>query len=355
MRSHLRTILVGLLTVGLLWLFFRNADLQQVGREIRAARADLLVAGCAVTALTYLFRTIRWQYLLRPIGKVHFGIAFKATVIGFAASSVLPARAGEFLRPYLLARQEGVSATAAFATVIVERILDLVMVVILFGAFVLFFDPGMDRVDGPTFAALEAGGVAAAAVVVLALAITFMLAGHPERLSRWALRIEGIVPARAAALISRLVHRFAMGLAIIRQPGPLLMAVAWSIPLWLSIAFGISLVSWAFHIPIPFSGSFLLIALLVVGASAPTPGAVGGFHAAYQIGVTAFYGIAVDRAVGAAIVLHAVSFVPVTLAGLTFMARDGLSFGRIRQLTASSAAESPAVALDVTSQKEGMS
>ena len=355
MRSHLRTILVGLLTVGLLWLFLRNANLPQVGREIGAARIDLLVAGIAVTALTYLLRTIRWQYLLRPIGARSFSIAFKATVIGFAATSVLPARAGEFLRPYLLARQERVSATAAFATVIFERILDLVTVVILLGTFVWFFDPGMGRVDGATFAALKAGGAVAAAVAVLALGITFVLAGHPERLGRWALRIEGIVPARAAAVIARLVHRFATGLAIMRQPGPLLMAFAWSIPLWLSIAYGITLVSWAFHIPIPFSGSFLLIALLVVGASAPTPGAVGGFHAAYQIGVTAFYGIAIDRAVGAAIVLHAVSFVPVTLAGLVFMARDGLSFGRMRQLTESSPAESSAVAVGVTSQGEGLS
>ena len=79
------------------------------------------------------------------------------------------------------------------------------------------------------------------------------------------------------------------------------------------------------------------MALLSVGVLAPTPGAVGGFHAAYQIGTMTFYGATIDRAVGAAVVLHAVSFVPVTLVGIALMAREGLSFTRMRRL-----AEAPA-------------
>jgi hypothetical protein len=64
----------------------------------------------------------------------------------------------------------------------------------------------------------------------------------------------------------------------------------------------------------------------------PTPGAIGGFHAMYQISVTTFFGVPTDRAVGGAIVLHAISFVPVTLVGLVFMAREGLSLTRMREM-----------------------
>ena len=92
-------------------------------------------------------------------------------------------------------------------------------------------------------------------------------------------------------------------------------ALLWSFPLWLSIACGIWVVAVAFHIEMPFTGSFLLMALLVVGVAVPTPGAIGGFHEAFRIGATAFFGAPNDRAVGAAIVLHAISFVPVTLLG----------------------------------------
>ena len=82
---------------------------------------------------------------------------------------------------------------------------------------------------------------------------------------------------------------------------------------------------------IPYTGSFLVLVLLVVGVAVPTPGAVGGFHEAFRIGVTAFYGVENDRAVGAAIVLHAVSFLPVTLLGAWFMFRDGLDLSGVRR------------------------
>jgi len=69
----------------------------------------------------------------------------------------------------------------------------------------------------------------------------------------------------------------------------------------------------------------------------PTPGAVGGFHKAYQIGAVAFFGVANDRAVGAALVLHAISFVPVTIAGAVFLAQEGLSLSRVRGLATAGA------------------
>ncbi len=87
-------------------------------------------------------------------------------MIGFAASAVLPARAGEVIRPYLLARREGLSATATFATIIVERILDLVAVLMLLATFLIWFDPGMEARDSAVFQAIRFGGLVMAPVAV---------------------------------------------------------------------------------------------------------------------------------------------------------------------------------------------
>jgi glycosyltransferase 2 family protein len=141
---------------------------------------------------------------------------------------------------------------------------------------------------------------------------------------------------------SRLVRTFAEGLAIVRQPARLLAAIALSLPLWLSIALGIWLVTRAFHIEMPFTGSFLLVALLVVGVAVPTPGAVGGFHYFYRLGTTAFFAAPSDRAVGAALVLHAVSFVPVAIAGMVLLAQEGLSLSRLGALARTGGAEGAA-------------
>src|SRR5688572_33126087 len=132
-----------------------------------AARADLIWLTIGLTVVTFVVRAERWKYLLEPLGPTRFRTVFRTTVIGFAASAVLPARAGEVIRPYLLARQEGLSATATFATIIIERLLDAITCVMLLGSFVLFFDPGMDRADSRLYGLVELGALT---VGVLALA-----------------------------------------------------------------------------------------------------------------------------------------------------------------------------------------
>jgi uncharacterized membrane protein YbhN (UPF0104 family) len=85
-----------------------------------------------------------------------------------------------------------------------------------------------------------------------------------------------------------------------------------------------------------YLGSFLVMTLLVVGVAVPTPGQVGGFQVAYKIAVTTFLGASEEAATAAAIVLWLISFVPVTLLGLLFMAREGLTLGRVKQMASES-------------------
>lgn len=332
MRAHLRTILALAVAGGMLWLFLRNTDFHQVMVDIRRARLDLLLASLGTTALAYVMRAVRWQYLLRPIGHVRFSNALRTTVIGFAASAVLPARAGEVLRPYLLARREHLSATATFATIILERLLDTIMVVMLFVAFLLLFDPGFGGASSATLAQVKLGGAIAGAACLAALIVFFFLAGHPEALERLTVTLTRLLPERLGAAAGRLARAFAEGLAIVRQPVRLATAIALSLPVWLAISAGIFFATRAFEIEMPFPGAFLVQALLVVGVAVPTPGAVGGFHYFYQLAVMTFYAAPNDRAVAAALVLHAVSFVPVAVIGLILLTQEGVSLSRAGSL-----------------------
>ncbi len=332
MASRLRAAGVVVLTLGLVAFFLRNADLGTVWAEMRGAEGRLLLLATAATLAAYPLRGIRWVVLLGPLGRVPFGLAVRATVIGFGASAVLPARAGEVLRPYLLARRERLSAAAVFATIVIERVLDLATVLFFLGVVLLWFDPGLASRDPASFAALRAGGLAAALAALGVLATLAVLAGHPEWVGRWAAWVEGWLPAGVAGRVEQGVRRFSDGLAAVRQPRRLLLVAAWSVPVWLVIAASIWSTAQAFHMALPYTAAFLIIAVLVVGVSVPTPGAVGGFHAAFQLAVTRFYGVANDRAVGAAIVLHAISFVPVAVLGAVFMLREGLTPARVRAL-----------------------
>jgi uncharacterized protein (TIRG00374 family) len=332
MPKSLRTIVIVVLSVGLLALFLRGAHLDVVWREIRGADPWLIALSAGITILTMVLRALRWQYLLAPIGHAAFGPAFRTTTIGFAASAVLPARAGEVIRPYLLARQEGLSATATFATIIIERVLDALTCVMLLASFVLFFDPGMDRADSRLYWLVEVGGITVGALAIVLLAGMFVAARDPEAAARWAYKVEHLLPGKLTHKLAGALLKFAEGLAVVRTPKRLALALLLSLPLWLSIGWGIWAVTRAFGIEMPFTGSFLLIALLVVGVSVPTPGGVGGFEAAVQIGLTSFYAVPNDRAVGTALVLHAVSLLPTIALGFVFVLQDGLGFGGIRHL-----------------------
>src|SRR4029453_792438 len=258
--------------------------------------------------------------------------SFRATAVCFAATSILPARAGEVIRPYFLSRHERRSATAAFATVILERVLDMLTVLMLLAADVFVFRPELATTNAVAFEAVKWAGGTAAVGAVATLVVFFVLAGDPARLGKTLFRLERVLPSTLAGLLARVAEKFATGLGAVRRPRRLLVALILSVPLWLSIAMGIWAASVAFHLAIPFTGSFLVVALLVVVVAVPTPGAVGGFHAAYKFAATTFFGAPDDAAVGAAIVLHMLTVGPNVLLGLFFAAQAGLNITVMKQL-----------------------
>jgi hypothetical protein len=309
-----------------------NVDLRGVAREIVHARFDWLTLSLLTMFANLAIRAWRWQYLLEPLGPTSFANAFRATAVGFAATSILPARAGEVIRPYFLSRHERMSATAAFATVILERVLDMLTVLVLLAAYVFFFRPELATTNAVAFEAVKWAGGTAAVGAIATLIVFFVLAGDPARLGKTLFRLERVLPSKLAGLLARVAEKFATGLAAVRRPGRLLVALILSVPLWLSIATGTWAASMAFHLAVPFTGSFLLVALLVVGVAVPTPGAVGGFHAAYKFAVTTFFAAPDDAAVGAAIVLHVLTIGPNLLLGLFFAAQAGLNISVMKQL-----------------------
>ena len=328
---NLRTAFVSLLALALVAWFLRHANIADVWSQVRQARMDLLILGFIFVMATYWARAIRWQYLLAPVGHTKFRTVFRTTVIGFAALAILPARVGDVLRPYLLARREGLATTATMATVVMERVLDLIAVLTLLAIYVWGFtgdSPLPDRLLNP----VKVSATLAAAVSVGLMAVMWVLATHPERIGKLAAAAARILPGRLSERVGHLTTTFSGGFAAARSPRALLLAMLWSFPLWLAIAAEAWAVTVAFGIEMPFAGTFLLQALLVIGVAVPTPGGVGSYHEAYRIGVTTFFGAPNDRAVAAAIVTHAISFVPVVLLGVIFMAQDGLSVSGLKDL-----------------------
>lgn len=313
------------LTILLLWWFIRDLDPEALQHAVTHANPWLLLLAVATTIQTYVLRAARWQILLAPLGAVPFGPAFRTTVIGFTATFLIPGRVGEVLRPYLLAKEQHLSASAAFATVIVERVLDLLAVLILFAVALPFLPIDV----GPN---VELTGLLAGVAALVGFGILTACAGHPERLGALVDRLTGWLPGRLPLAIGNFARKFAEGLSVLRDVGALARTLAWSLALWVSICLGIWLVTRAFGLEMPFLGSFLVVMYLVVGVSVPTPGGAGGFHVMYKWAVTEHFHASPEAAVAAGTILHLVSFVPVAILGFWFLHRAGLTLGSLKTM-----------------------
>lgn len=329
-----RRLLLGLvLGAGLLGLFFRGLD----GRAILAAfaRADrlYLVGVVVVTVGTYLARAWRWGYLLRPLARVPLMRLFSITNVGFATGLVIP-RAGEVVRPYLVARHHALQTSAAFASIILERLFDLIVVLALFASYLYVFPPPAAQRTGALDDALRTGGALAAAGALSALAMLCWLTFRRDSALALFDRVFAKLPRKIGAALSGALHSFTSGLEVLRASPSHLAAIAGqSVLVWLLIALGLHWSNRAFGIDLPFRTAFLMLGFLTVGVAVPTPGMVGGFHYAYRVSLTSVFGVDEATAVAAALASHALTNLPVLVLGLAFLGREGLSWGSVARLT----------------------
>lgn len=327
-----RLALGGLLGIVLLVFFLRGVEWRALAAAFRSAGKLELLLVLVWTLLTYVLRAWRWGYLLAPLARVPFGRLLSATVVGFMSGLFVP-RAGEILRPYLVARHQGIKTSAAFASIILERLFDLITVVVLFGLYLYVLPTPSQQTRGPLLGLLRASG---AAVGLLALAVTIVLAmfhAHAERAMRSIDRCLSVLPARLARPISDAARAFSAGLAVLQAPmSHLLVIASQSVLTWLSIALGIYFNNIAFGLELPFHTAFLIIGFLTVGVAVPTPGMVGGFHESYRLAMTEVFAAAPEPAVAAGIALHAISNLPVLLLGLACLPGEGLTLGKVAEI-----------------------
>ena len=337
-KRTVRIVLSLGLTAVLLALFLWNVDARQVGTTLENANIGLLVLSAGLALLSYWVRAVRWALILRPVAKVRHSSVVLTTAVGYSAIALLPARMGDVLRPVLLARRERIPMSASLASILTERIFDLWTVLTFFLVFVIW--PPTMALDERAQSALETvtlGGYLVGAGVVLAGLVLLGLLRFQERfvalltapLRRFFPRWQG--PA------TNFLNHFLDGLRVVQRPRELLTTLAASLVLWTIIYVQLDLLLLAFSIHVPFSASFLLVTLTVLGLALPTPGGVGGFHKALQVGLTLFFAVDLNTATGVALAHHAVCFVPVTIIGLLCIPLLGVSLRDVDALSSGSA------------------
>ena len=302
------------LAIGLFAFFLSRVPLSQIAARIEAASPGWLVASVVISISTFALRALRWVWILRPVGAVPWFPAFRATAVGFAANTVLPARAGEVLRPAMLARERSLPFAALLASIVFERILDALSQLCFLG-LALAFGP-------PAGAALSSGRLrwAVAGVAAVAVATALFAVFWRDATERGLDRLFCLLPERLRPAARRAGRTFLDGFASLRTPGLAGLVGGASLVLWFIINVQVYCVMRAFGLQLPLSAAYIVTTAAVLGLVVPTPGGVGGYHAAVQFALKDLFGVPLAVATGVALIAHAVSFAPISLIGFVLFA-----------------------------------
>jgi uncharacterized protein (TIRG00374 family) len=319
------------LTIAFVWLFLHNSNLSDVWTIMRQTSILWFGLGLLVNFSALIFRTFRWQVLIDDKNPPAFYPTFFANTVGYMLSTVLPIRAGDVVRPALLARRTTVRFSGALGTVVTERLLDLYGLLLPFVYFVLRHWNGFatDPRTARSFFIVKSGAIGAIALLV---ATTMLILGiylfQPwvRRFHQW---LGRFVPARFRNAWMHFFDAFAQSLIL--SPATFGRVVILTVGVWtcLNAQFWIVLV--ALHRALPFDASFFISGIATVGLAIPTPGGVGGFHKACQLVLTTFYHFDIDASVAVAVMLHIVGTLPVLVTGLALFAHAGLSWRDVKR------------------------
>jgi uncharacterized protein (TIRG00374 family) len=287
-------------------------------------------------------RAWRWQVMLAPLARIPYGGVFAAMSIGYMANNVLPLRMGELYRAHVVHRISGLSRSAAFGNVVLERVTDLLfMVPYLMLTLLLFPLPGW----------LKNAAYATAGTVLAVTAFLVWLAVDRVRALDMVRRLMRVLPRRLGTALMTLIERFTSGFEVIRRSEHHLGLVVSSLALWAmyaamnylvlrSLGFmdaGIEAIDRN-----PLGAVLVTLMITTLGFVIPgAPGAVGTYHGLTVLGLSLF-GVPGDRAAGFAILLHALNYVPLTVLGLIFFWKLGLTFRDTRRMAVEMQGDSPA-------------
>jgi uncharacterized protein (TIRG00374 family) len=329
-----------LLALAIFWWFGRKLNWTEVRQAVGHANPYLLGVAVLIISLAYFFRAARWGALLKPLSPAGLRDLFIATTVGFGAVFLL-GRTGEVVRPVVLPmRDPKIRPAASFVTIMVERIYDMIAVVVLFAVNLLWFRP-------PANAGVEFGRVRMAGIVLLLAAIAgvFGLTQFRKKSAgavswvRKTLDRRRFIPARLTRAVVSILEQLARALRVLVDARELAVTVGWSALVWLSIALANLFVLRAFGLPFGITETVFILGWSLVGSLVPTPGgAAGAFHAATAAGLI-FLAVPRDTAAAISIVLHVIDFGPALIFGVYYIIRGDINLSRLRASTSSEAVE----------------
>jgi hypothetical protein len=321
-KQAVSIVIGGIITLACLYFALRGIEWSHIQTELEAANYWLLIPMLLGTLVFFWLKALRWRWLLSSIKNIPTSEIFPVIMIGFMGNNVLPMHLGELMRIVVLARQQKIPDLAILTTVVLERVFDMMMILLLFSLGLLFC-----KIDFPMFkqAATGMAALAISGVVVLGSYIiwTDHVLGFMKRVMSWMF----FLPVSFRQKIIQLFETAAHGLHVLKNPRLTLAITINSLVQWLLAVWFIQLALDMMHLYHPFTSSMVVMGSTAIGAAIPSlPGYFGTIQACFRAALEPM-GVSESKAFAASLLYQLPQYVLVTAMGLWYLQRTGIKWG----------------------------
>lgn len=315
-----------------LYFMFKRINMNLLWEALKTANYWWIIPNILLIMGGMVYRAFRWQIMLDPIKHIGLHDLFASTMVGFMASNILPLRMGEFVRAYSIGKIGDLSRSAAFATIVLERIFDVFTLLLMLAVIMIFrlvpMKPGGDFYDLIVY-----GGYIMLGVSIGLFLLLVFLKVKSETTLRVMAKILKIFPSKLSGFILNIFEKFAHGLTVLGDFKSMLRISIHSILLWIITALSNYFIFMAFGLSdLPLTASFVVLIVVTLGIVLPNaPGYVGVYHALVYIALS-IYPAEVSKADagGVAIIMHGAQYIVITAVGLYYLYAKHLSLHEAR-------------------------
>ncbi|HDQ26747.1 MAG TPA: flippase-like domain-containing protein [bacterium] len=327
-------------TLVCLYFVFRGIDFGELAAILTNINPGLLALAVAVYIGGYYIRAARWRVLLKHIKPFKARELFPYLVMGFMFNNILPARAGEFIRAYITGAKKGISKSSTFATIVIERVFDgLIMIfyfILGYLAFTFVANQSQEFMSFELFGrtlgikdAVMVFAVGGSAVFAAVFITIVFLVFKKEPTVNFLHRVVAFFPKKFGDLFSGLIDTFIEGFGVLRDKKDLITVFLLSFTAWTVEACTYYMMAMAMGIKISFLVVVLIMAVSNFAIMAPsTSGGVGPFEF-FGVGVMLLFAFTKEQATAYVVAIHAMILLPIIVLGLVFMVIEGLSFKKL--------------------------
>ncbi len=304
-----------------IWLAARGVDFSEVGRTFGQVNYFWVFVSVATNLFSCWLRAVRWQYLMKPVADLPVYRLYTVMMMSFMVNNLLPFRLGEFMRAIPLKRNEGISLSATMGSVVIERVIDVITLMLIFGLCLILF---------PFPAWIQSGSLLILIIIIISIVIWYYLVHHTEQTLVFFGKLTKRLPEKKGHRLNEMLGSFISGMSMIKSLKSHVVILVQSMLIWFTYMISFYLMFLALDLTEKNLLDFLHATVSMIFASfaimiPAAPGYVGTFHEMTKQSLMLF-GVERELALTFAIIIHGYNYIVFTGIGLYYFVKNNLNF-----------------------------